>query len=390
MTDGREVPNAALSQRSYLRGLLAKREDIAVYPGDALDSEEPPEKYYFYRPGELLVPSDQLDLFKAVAKEISLSYCLAGRTSAKDSQEGIAETSAQPKTTAEASYSPATSTPDQGQAQKPEPPVQIFVRSASELEVLLERLEAASKNKLNVTPNHVLFASQFWGMDPYGDPTPEANLPAAGGPADGVSVAVIDTGLPEGYKANALLNPVDVGDPTLDFENGPYDGRPSLRYPQGHGCFVAGVVRQVAGGAPVTSYLALDDDGVVDEVDLAVGRGTGAQRQPPDHQSFNGDLYPGRSGPYNAMPARVGGNHPKCSRGCGRWKRGNLAAVFPCCRGLGHRCRSSQSHKRGGARGPVHELRVVGRPVRRRGKRPELVRGPALHHSVPARERPDL
>ena len=278
MTDGREVPNAALSQRSYLRGLLAKREDIAVYPGDALDSEEPPEKYYFYRPGELLVPSDQLDLFKAVAKEISLSYCLAGRTSAKDSQEGIAETSAQPKTTAEASYSPATSTPDQGQAQKPEPPVQIFVRSVSELEVLLERLEAASKNKLNVTPNHVLFASQFWGMDPYGDPTPEANLPAAGGPADGVSVAVIDTGLPEGYKANALLNPVDVGDPTLDFENGPYDGRPSLRYPQGHGCFVAGVVRQVAGGAPVTSYLALDDDGVVDEVDLAlvVGRALSA------------------------------------------------------------------------------------------------------------------
>jgi Subtilase family len=271
VNDGRELPNAALSQRSYLRELLARREDIAVYPSNALDSEEPPEKLYFYRPGELLVPGDQLDLFKRVATEISLKYCLAGRTTPKESQEGIAETSAQPpETAAEASLGPATSIPGQGEAQKPEPPpAQIFVRSASELEALIKRLEEASQNKLNVTPNHVLFSSQFWGMDPHGDPTPEANIPPAGDPAGGVSVAVIDTGLPEGYQVNPLLNPVGVGDPALDFETGPYDGRPPLRYPQGHGCFVAGVVRQVAGGAPVTSYLALDDDGIVDEVDLA-------------------------------------------------------------------------------------------------------------------------
>ena len=288
-----------LSQSSYLRRLLAHSEDIAVYPSHTLDLEEPHDELYFYRPGEILVPNNdhQVGLFEAAAKEIGLRYSRApendGEPGWKDDNQGVEgedkgtqdepEPSAGRGTTGEDEapgnpFAGMPAPPERGgpdsaarQEDEPPPPVRFLIQSRSELEVILRRLEWARRD-LVVTPNHVLFTTQYWGMEPYGDPS----VPflgyrrlAAGGGGGGVPVAVADSGLPLGYWNNNLLQHGVLVPTPNDFEAGNYSGGPPLRYPLGHGTFVAGVIRRAAQDARVTSYRASRRDGSVSEARLA-------------------------------------------------------------------------------------------------------------------------
>jgi subtilisin family serine protease len=135
------------------------------------------------------------------------------------------------------------------------------------LEDVLRRLEDHAHEDFEVTPNHVLFGLEFWGMDPYGDPRPtrENDDTSLEGDGTGVSVAVLDTGLPRGFRANHLLRD-NVETWPSEEEPWEYDGEtPVLVSPQGHGSFVTGVIRQAAQNATLQSFRALDTDGVTDE-----------------------------------------------------------------------------------------------------------------------------
>jgi hypothetical protein len=231
---------------AHLRGLLARRHDIAVFPADALDRERPPEDLYFYRPAEVLVPLDQVELFTTAATRLGIRFGTAEDRSAASHPAGIAR---------------------------------YFLGANAELDTVIERLIRATDGKLRLTPNHVLFTAEEWTYSPATEPrvAQVLPLPRDDGPASRVSVAVVDSGVPEGVTENPLLATLDV---TWDEEEPwPYAGSyPVLTFPEGHGSFVAGVVLLGAPGAEVRSYLAADQDGVTDEwflgtqIELALGQ----------------------------------------------------------------------------------------------------------------------
>ena len=226
--------------------LLAKRRDIKVHPKDALAHDGPRKEHphHFHKAGEILVSNDpgHVEAFERAARKLHLEYHRA-------------EHHTRPRLLGKASE---LASPLPGATR-------FFLDSDSDLEDVLRQLEEASHGEFVVSPNHVLFSSQYWGYEPYGDPAvaDRKHLSRAGEGA-GVVIAVIDTGLPSGYRANPVLEAVE----TWPSEEEPwsYDGRtPILVSPQGHGAFVAGVVLQAAGKATVRSYRAVDTDGVTDE-----------------------------------------------------------------------------------------------------------------------------
>ena len=230
---------------AYLVALLARRHDIAIHPAGALDRATPPDDFYLYRPGEVLVPVAQAELFVATAARLAIRHV------APDGE------------------------PEPGDLVR-----RYLIGANADLDTVLDRLVRAAPEPLRVTPNHVLLTCPRWHLSPDGEPgVAAASFPAADRGTDGgVTVAVIDSGLPVGYTANTLLDPV-IAD-TDELESWTYDGtNPVLTFPQGHGSFVAGVVRQHAPGARVRSYLAADQDGVSDEwalgrqIDLALDGG---------------------------------------------------------------------------------------------------------------------
>jgi subtilisin family serine protease len=231
-------PNPTFFQ-GYLKGLLKRRSDIRLFPQKALGSGSPPEKgdFYFYKSDELLVPDDaaQVNLFQSAASALKLSYAPPKRVGNGPNR------------------------------------FQVKMGSAPDaIETVLEKLHAHSPS-LQVSPNHVLFgAVVVWGFGPYGDPDlpPHDGAPPAYSGAFGKDcvVAVLDSGVPRGYRANPLLGSVDTPR-AHDIEQWSYSRSHTLRYPQGHGSFVAGMVRQ-ASIAGVEEYLVLDDDVSTDEWSL--------------------------------------------------------------------------------------------------------------------------
>ncbi|MGD0083603.1 MAG: S8/S53 family peptidase [Acidimicrobiales bacterium] len=232
---------------AYLQVLLSRRHDIAVYPSDALDRDAPPEGMYLYRPAEVLLPVSQVELFTVTAKRLGIRYWRLD---------------------------------EQSDELRPDAIARFAIGVNADLDIVLDRLVRAAGAQLRVTPNHVLLTCPVWGLSPAGEPLVADTLPTPkddGDPWD-VIVAVIDSGLPEGFAANQLLAGVDVA--PGDEEQWAYAGpHPVLTFPQGHGSFVAGVVRLVAPRAQVRSYLAADQDGVTDEwylgeqIDLALADG---------------------------------------------------------------------------------------------------------------------
>jgi subtilisin family serine protease len=238
----------ASTSHARARQLLKKRRDIRVHPTNALsdDSAETAVSHHYYRSGEVLVRNEggQLDAFERAADRFGLPYHRL-------------ENHAQPKLRYEGTERPS-----------PLPAaVRYHVHTDEPLEDILCRLEDHGHEEFEVTPNHVLFGLELWGMDPYGDPQllkgdEKTHLEGDGA---GVHVVVVDSGLPRGYKANPLLH---ENVKTWPSEEEPWDydsPTPILSGSQGHGSFVAGMVRQAAQNATMTSYRALDTDGVTDE-----------------------------------------------------------------------------------------------------------------------------
>ena len=238
----------APTSHARARQLLEKRRDIIVHPPNALtdDSDGAAVPHHYYRSREILVSNhaNQVDAFERVANRLGLPYRRL-------------ENHGQPKLRGKVTEMPS-----------PLPAAARYhVHTDEPLEDVLCRLEDHAHEDFEVTPNHVLFGLELWGMNPYGDPRPlegDEEIRAEGDGA-GVHVAVVDSGLPRGYSANPLLQDKVKTWPSEE-EPWAYDSpTPVLEGTQGHGSFVAGMVRQAAQNAIVTSYRVLDTDGVTDE-----------------------------------------------------------------------------------------------------------------------------
>ncbi len=257
------------SQRDLFLRLLAARRSpagptppVAVWPPDAFEFEEPHPGLYFYRPGELLVPGEQVDLFRRTATAARVEFGEGSDNFAVargDGHESVGDLEG----TLLTGVARFTGVTFRGEFNPEE--------AISALEEEAER----GGNTLNVTPNHVVFGCQHWLFEPCGDPSlpgPDEHLERRRG-GEGVVVAVIDSGLPEGYTANPLMAPVQIAN-NQELEPFPYEGpMPGggmLEYAQGHGAFVCGVVRQNAAEAEVWSYRALDSSGTSDEWALGI------------------------------------------------------------------------------------------------------------------------
>ncbi len=194
------------SQTPFLHRLLEIRRaavpptpSIAMWPPEALELDEPHPGLYFYRPGELLVPGEQADLFRRPAVAIGVEFgdasdnCARPRGESHESVEGLEGT----LLTGAARFTGVT------------------FRGEFDPEVVITALEEEAQragNTLTVTPNHVVFGSQHWLVEPCGDPntpSPGEHLERRRGGED-IVVAVIDSGLPGGYIANPLMAPVNI------------------------------------------------------------------------------------------------------------------------------------------------------------------------------------
>jgi len=105
-----------------------------------------------------------------------------------------------------------------------------------------------------------------------GGPEPSAGRGPSrppGGSGEPVRVAVIDTGIAEAQRGDGWLTGLAHAgniDPLDDLPT-PRDG--FLDLGAGHGTFVAGVIQQVAPGADISIYRALDSDGIGEKVAVA-------------------------------------------------------------------------------------------------------------------------
>lgn len=254
------MPNSAgASPQPHLQNLRQLLEDrrspgpmvpsIAVWPPNALDCEHPTAGVYFYRPGELLVPSTQVNAFEKAARELGLDPQPAHQSYVRPGPDGASHVRVDVR-------QPGTF--PTGAAR--------FTVNKAIVEGAIVALEERDPS-LEVTPNHVVFSCQNWLFEPDGDPRKPApgQEAVADGGGHGIVVAVVDTGLPQDYGQNPLLQPVktEVG----ELEPFSYQSPPQavLHRSQGHGAFVAGIVRQFAQHATVWSYRALDNVGTGDE-----------------------------------------------------------------------------------------------------------------------------
>jgi subtilisin family serine protease len=233
-----------------LRRLLAGRHDIVVHPADALASDEPGPDVYFYRPGEVLVPVDQVPLLVGAAARLGIRVYPISDPIAPCQDKGD-----------QVDSRPAPRSPG--------PVARYAVLSEQPLDVILDRLERATTGRLRITPNHVIFACPKWGFDPATEPIPTAPEPRPARVSDAnlttVKVAVIDNGLPVDFVDNPLVAAVPLP-PVSELESWGYAGPfPVLRFPQGHAMAVTGMVCQTSARAQVASYRALDVDGITDE-----------------------------------------------------------------------------------------------------------------------------
>lgn len=213
---------------------LREREDLAI-------SEDTAGQEYVYRPGECLVAQDDVALVHGALVE---------RGCTPVDEQAVSGV------------------------------MKYLVPAGVDIPALVRELRASSEFERTprVGPNHVLFGSpRFLGWpgddaepaDALGAPPSVSQTTLAG---SGVSVAVIDTGLDSGARANAWLADVVADDPLdidLTVDRFPQDG--FIDDQAGHAAFIAGIIRQGAPGASVQIIKALDTGGVTDELTVARG-----------------------------------------------------------------------------------------------------------------------
>jgi subtilisin family serine protease len=238
---------------------------IALWPEGALESAEAHPLYYFYRPEELLVEDApaNIDHFRDFARQNGFDDPVASGTYllpvATEREDRYVEVPVSGKTLGVVHYRlPGANIP-----------------------ALVDELQRA---RVVAAPNHVFFGCQSWQLWPCGDPSAptsaqmKATRPKGNG--EGVTVAVVDSGLPTGWEMSVSDNPLVGYAECAQYPpapGGPLEVEPfawsapatNLVYPQGHGAFVAGVVTQYAKNARIVSYRALDKDLSTDEWSLA-------------------------------------------------------------------------------------------------------------------------
>ncbi|HEX6674176.1 MAG TPA: S8/S53 family peptidase [Actinomycetes bacterium] len=141
--------------------------------------------------------------------------------------------------------------------------------------ILREHGVPASVN--HVTPLGPV-AKGLGGPEPSDGARPfPSTVPGSGNPGTGegghrtdrVVVATVDTGITAEIRSDHWLANVARDDNVDPLDAYPKGGNGFLDFGAGHGTFAAGIVQQVAPGAEVRVYRALDSDGIGSEVDIA-------------------------------------------------------------------------------------------------------------------------
>jgi Subtilase family len=97
---------------------------------------------------------------------------------------------------------------------------------------------------------------------------PQGDFHPVSGPGQPAKVAIIDTGIAGQERTDGWLQDIQGElDPLDAFP--PPNGDHYLDVDAGHGTFVAGIIQQVAPGAQITVYRAVDSDGIASEVAVA-------------------------------------------------------------------------------------------------------------------------
>jgi hypothetical protein len=102
---------------------------------------------------------------------------------------------------------------------------------------------------------------------PHPAPSP-GRFEADGGPGSPANVAIIDTGRAGQRRTDGWLRGIEGDKDPLDAFPPPR-GDGYLDADAGHGTFVTGIVRQIAPGARIRHYRAVDSDGIATEVAIA-------------------------------------------------------------------------------------------------------------------------
>jgi subtilisin family serine protease len=143
--------------------------------------------------------------------------------------------------------------------------------TAEELADVVQALQARGfdASLSNILPTGPV-AKAIGGPLPVDSPGPFEPDPDPG-PGPAAKVAVIDTGIAEAARADGWLRDVrrDPGDidPLRAFPVSEPDE--PLDLDAGHGTFVSGIIQQVARGAQISVYRAVDSDGIASEVKVA-------------------------------------------------------------------------------------------------------------------------
>jgi len=207
---------------------------------------------YLYLLEEVIVHVDDLGRFRAAAEPFNLAPAEPIQTSA----EGLVR------------YAVAS---------QAGPQAQLIPRLVSQLRA--EEIDPGTGlGPIRIWPHHVLGGAGHARGVTVGPPVPaeplndvlRGNEPL---PGDGVTVAVLDTGLIDPAPAwfggciAVMRDPADLE--RLDFDSTAVDDRRRLRSHAGHGTFVAGIIRQHAPGALILMRKVLDERGIVTDHDLA-------------------------------------------------------------------------------------------------------------------------
>lgn len=118
----------------------------------------------------------------------------------------------------------------------------------------------------NITPTAPI-GKAIGGPRPAMSPGPWQLAPFPGRPT---RVAIIDTGISAERRTDGWLDDVPRGDnidPLEEFPLSAQDGY--LDLDAGHGTFVAGIIQQIAPGADIRMYRAIDSEGIGSEITVA-------------------------------------------------------------------------------------------------------------------------
>lgn len=209
---------------------------------------------YLYVLGEVIVHTEDLPRFRASAERFNLAPAEPIQTSA----EGLVR---YPVTTLDG----------------PEEAFQLIPRLVTDLHAQ-ELDPGAGLGPIRVWPHHVLAGTGHARGISVGPPVPAGPLNDVlrgneALPGDGVTVAVLDTGLirpaPDWFGGciDVMRGADDIE--RLDFDPSAVGAARRLRSHAGHGTFVAGIIRQHAPGARILMRKVLDERGTVTDHDLA-------------------------------------------------------------------------------------------------------------------------